>query len=78
MTDGEIRERRVVLRRGIVMLYGAGFWHPCLAAHAGEVVEVMAPERGGDRVLVQVGSYQLFASPIPDLVERKGSLPGRC
>lgn len=68
MADGEIRARRVVLQRGIVMLYGAGFSHPYLAAHAGEVVDVVAPENGGDRVLVQVGPYQLFASPIPDLV----------
>jgi hypothetical protein len=76
MTDGEIRERRVVLRRGIVMLYGAGFWHPCLAAHAGEVVEVATSEKGGGRVSVRGSQYELF--PIPDLVERKGSLPWWC
>lgn len=67
MADGEIREQRVVLRRGVVMLHGNGFFHPALVKHAGEVVDVMAPERGSDRVLVQVGQYQLFARPIPDL-----------
>ena len=67
MADGGIRERRVVPRKGVVMFYGNGFFHPALVKHAGEVVDVMAPERGGDRVLVQVGQHQLFARPIPDL-----------
>ncbi len=68
MADGEIRVRRSVLHKGIVMLYGDGFWHPHLAGHVGEVVEVVAPERCGDRVLIQVGEDQLFARPIPNLV----------
>lgn len=70
MADGEIRARRVVLPRGIVMLYGAGFSHPYLAAHAGEVVDVEAPAGRRDRVLIHVGQYQLFARPISDLVAR--------
>lgn len=66
MADGEIRERRIVLRRGIVMINGRGFRHPYLAGHIGEVVEIAAPERGGDRCLVQVGRQQLFARAIFD------------
>jgi hypothetical protein len=71
MADGEIRGRRIVLKKGMVMINGRGFRHPYLAGHIGEVVEIAAPERGSGRCLVQVGGQQLLAWPIPDFTKER-------
>jgi len=76
MADGEIRERRVVLKRGIIFLYGNGFWHPRLRDRVGEVVGVLSCN--GPVPLIKLGEEQLELLPIPDLVEKKDSLSRGC
>lgn len=67
MADGEIREQRVVLKGGIVMLFGKGFQSPDLVDHAGEVVEVLSSKEGESEVMVKAGGEVVKLNPIHDL-----------
>lgn len=69
MADGEIRERRVVLKKGIIFLYGNGFWHPRLRDHIGEVVGVYSC--GGPVPIIKLGKNPLELLPIPNLVDNQ-------